>query len=100
MGLAAPLEEFLPGTQALPEFRGETSWEVPKDLIPAQMAALKAKGFTYLVDLTAVDNYGEDPRFEVVYELCDLKRKKHLRIKTKVGEGESLPSVCSIWKTA
>ncbi len=100
MGLEAPIEGSLPGTQALPEFRGETSWEVPKDLIPAQMAALKAKGFTYLVDLTAVDNHGEDPRFEVVYELCDLKRKKHLRIKTKVGEGETLPSVCSIWKTA
>lgn len=85
--LESATEGFLPGAEKLPDFRGETSWRLEKEKIPEQMAALKAKGFTYLVDLTAVDHHGEDPRFEVVYELCDIQRKKHLRIKTKVSEG-------------
>jgi NADH-quinone oxidoreductase subunit C len=98
--LESATEGFLPGAEKLPDFRGETSWRLEKGKIPEQMAALKAKGFTYLVDLTAVDHHGEDPRFEVVYELCDIQHKKHLRIKTKVSEGDSVPTVSHIWKTA
>ena len=95
--LESATEGFLPGAEKLPDFRGETSWRLEKGKIPEQMAALKAKGFTYLVDLTAVDHHGEDPRFEVVYELCDIQRKKHLRIKTRVSEGDSVPTVSHIW---
>ena len=29
-------------------------------------------GFNYLVDLSTVDNYGEDPRWTVVYELAGI----------------------------
>ena len=64
------------------------------------MAALKSQGFTYLVDITGVDHQGEDPRFEVVYELCDLQKKKHLRLKAAVAEGDSVPSVSGTWRTA
>lgn len=91
---------LLPGTDIVPEFRGETAYWIKKDMLTDQMMALKAKGFTYLVDLTGVDHYGEDPRFEVVYELCDIAKKKHMRLKTKVAEGESVPTVSHIWKTA
>ena len=98
--LSSATEGLLPEAEKLPEFRGESAWSLATNKIPEQMAALKAKGFTYLVDLTAVDHHGEDPRFEVVYELCDLERKMHLRIKTKVSEGDSVPTVSHIWKTA
>jgi len=100
MGSDSATVELLPGAEKLPDFRGESTWVVSKDSIPEQMAALKAKGYTYLVDLTGVDNQGVDPRFEVVYEVCDLRRKKHIRIKTKVAEGDSVPTVSHIWKTA
>jgi NADH-quinone oxidoreductase subunit C len=86
--------------QKLSEFRGETSWQVEKEKLPELMASLKTQGFTYLVDLAGVDHQGEDPRFEVVYELCDLHRKKHIRIKTKVGEGDTVPTVSHVWRTA
>lgn len=92
--------ELLPGAERLPDFRGESSWVVPKESIPEQMAALKKNGFTYLVDLTGVDNHGADPRFEVVYELCDLRRRRHVRIKTRVAEGDAVPTVSHIWRTA
>lgn len=86
--------------QVLPEFRGETTWQVAMEKIPELMAALKKEGFTYLVDITGVDHHGENPRFEVVYELCDLAARKLLRVKTRVAEGEAVPSVSSIWRGA
>jgi len=100
MGQDVLIEEIAPGAEKLPDFRGESSWVVAKEKLSELMTSLKAKGYTYLVDLTAVDHHGTDPRFEVVYELCNLREKKHLRIKTKVAEGDAVPTVSNIWKTA
>ena len=92
--------DLISAVKILPDFRGESSGEVPKERLVELMIALKKEGMTYLVDLTAVDNHGEHPRFEVVYELCDLSARRHLRVKTRVGEGEPVPSVSSVWKGA
>ena len=51
-------------------FRDELSLTVTKDsLIEIMTFCKKDLGFDYLVDLTAVDNLGVNPRYEVVYEL-------------------------------
>ncbi|MDR0532668.1 MAG: NADH-quinone oxidoreductase subunit C [Verrucomicrobiales bacterium] len=90
-----------PGKIEFPEdFRGETTWLVAKDSLLDIMRALKAEGFNYLADICSVDNSGQEPRFEMIYELLDLNKVKYLRIKTKVGEEESVPSVVSVWRTA
>ena len=48
-----------------------------------------------------MDNYGEDPRWTVVYELYGTGHHCHLRLKTSVSEEKSeLPSVISVWRTA
>ena len=58
-------------------------------------------GFDYLVDISSVDNYGDDPRFTIVYELYGLGHGCHLRLKTDVGEEKSeLPTVTTVWRTA
>ena len=63
--------------------------------------AKKDLGFDYLVDISSVDNYGEDPRFAVVYELYGYGHRCHLRLKTHVAEEASeLPTVTGVWKTA
>src|SRR4029434_8542834 len=60
-----------------------------------------ALGFDYLVDISCVDNYGEDPRFTIVYELYSYTHRTHLRLKTDVGEETSeAPTVSGVWKTA
>ena len=92
--------DLVSAVKILPEFRGEPTWEVPKERLVELMHGLKKEGMTYLVDITAVDNQGEDPRFEMVYELCDLSSRRLLRVKTRVAEGESVPSVSSVWKGA
>jgi NADH-quinone oxidoreductase subunit C len=48
-----------------------------------------------------VDNYGDDPRWTVVYHLRGLRHGGELRIKTDVSEEKSeLPTITTVWKTA
>ena len=58
-------------------------------------------GFNFLLDISSVDNFGEEPRFEVVYELYQLGAGGHLRIKLSVSEDDlQVPTVSDIWRTA
>ncbi len=56
--------------------------------------------FNYLSDVCGVDYYPADPRFEVVYHLYSIPFKHRLRLKCKVNDGERVPTVVGIWKTA
>jgi NADH-quinone oxidoreductase subunit C len=85
------------------EFRGEISLKI-SDAEKIVAVCDFAKGdldFDYLVDVSSVDNYGDDPRWTVVYHLRSLKTGAELRLKTDVGEEKSeLPTVTTVWKTA
>lgn len=85
------------------EFRGEVSvtLAVADKIAEVCMFAKKELGFDYLIDISSVDNYGEDPRWTVVYELSRLAANLHLRLKTSVSEEKSeLPTVTGVWRTA
>jgi NADH-quinone oxidoreductase subunit C len=85
------------------EFRGEITVVVnDAERIGEVCAFAKTElGFNYLVDLSPVDNYGDDPRFTVVYELYGYGHRQHLRFKTSVSEEKSeLPTVTNVWRTA
>jgi NADH-quinone oxidoreductase subunit C len=59
--------------------------------------------FDFLSDLTGVDRLKlpeSSPRFEVVYHLYSLSHKRRLRLKVRVGEGESVPTVTGVWEAA
>lgn len=81
--------------------RGEEVIIIKKEGIIPVLSFLKDKGFELLLDITAVDYLGRDPRFEVVYHLLSFKEKRRLRIKTSVGEDRpAVSSVTSLWKNA
>ena len=85
------------------EFRGEATVTVAEAerIVEVCAFAKEELGFNYLVDLSTVDNYGEDPRWTVVYELAGLSHGCHLRLKTGVSEEKSeLPTVTTVWRTA
>ena len=85
------------------EFRGEITVKLADAEQIAEVCGFaKAKlGFEYLVDISSVDNYGEDPRWTVVYDLRSLSNNAELRIKTDVSEEKSeLPTVLGVWATA
>ncbi len=62
------------------KFRGEVTVTLGKAIRIVEICqfAKDELGFDYLADLSMVDHYGEDPRFEVVYELCGLEHGCHL----------------------
>lgn len=85
------------------EFRGEVTLQLGEaEQIGAVCGfAKKELGFDYLVDISSVDNYGEDPRFTVVYHLYGYGHRCHLRVKTAVSEERcELPTVSGVWRTA
>lgn len=57
--------------------------------------------YNFMMDLTAVDYLGREPRFEVVYHLYSLKCNRRVRIKARVSESDcSIDSIVSIWQAA
>jgi len=84
------------------EFRGEISLTLAdaQQIFEVCSYAKSQAGFDYLVDITSIDNYGEDPRWTVVYHLRSVKSNEELRISTRVSEEKSeLPSVLGVWRT-
>src|SRR5688500_5504240 len=85
------------------EFRGELTIIVKDAEKITEVCAFAKKElrFHLLLDVSRVDNYGDDPRFTVVYELYGLGHKQQLRLKTDVSEeSPELPTVTSVWRTA
>ncbi len=57
--------------------------------------------FDMLVDLCGVDMYRPEGRFEVVYNLYSLKKKKYLRLKVLVDEDDPVVDTVSVvWSGA
>lgn len=83
------------------EFRGETTFTIsPADLREVAQFCREELCFDYLLDITSIDNFGDDPRFEIVYELYSMALGVHLRLKFKLTENADAPSVSDIWPTA
>jgi NADH-quinone oxidoreductase subunit C len=57
--------------------------------------------YNFLSDITAVDWYPAEPRFEVVYNLLSIPRKQRVRLKVRLaGDDVRLESVTSVWPAA
>jgi NADH-quinone oxidoreductase subunit C len=84
------------------DFRDEVTLELTLGQIePACKFAKEQLGFNFLTDLSSVDNFGDEPRFEVVYELYSLDANIHLRLKTRASEDHlEVPTVLHLWPTA
>ncbi len=96
-------EKFLNSILEMTTFRGEVTVTVPKGEIFEICKFLHSDPdlqYHLLTDLCGLDFFPQTPRFGVVYHLCSLKSNQRLRVKTRVGETESIPSVESLWKVA
>jgi len=85
------------------EFHGEVTVQLvdAEQIVAVCGFAKKELGFDYLVDISSLDNYGEDPRWTVVYHLRGLAHGCELRLKTAVSEEKSeLPTIIEVWRTA
>jgi NADH-quinone oxidoreductase subunit C len=84
------------------EFRCETTYTIAaNDLREMAQFCRDELSFDYLLDITSIDNFGEEPRFEILYHLYSMPLAVHLRLKLTVSEdvGE-VDTISDIWPTA
>ena len=86
------------------EFRGETTVVVPAQhvlRVAEYLASDPALRFSFLSDLTVVDRFPIEPRFELNYHLLSLDRKERLRLRVRLtGKEAAVASVTPVWPTA
>ena len=84
--------------------REEMTIYVDRDYIREACAVLKedpACPFTFLSDVTCVDWYPAEPRFEVVYHLLSIPNKERIRLKVRLNSASpAVESLTSVWPGA
>jgi NADH-quinone oxidoreductase subunit C len=84
-------------------FRGEDTVVVPRERISEALELLRDDpdcAYDFLTDLTAVHYPGREYEFEVVYLLYSFARNRRLRVKTRLGAGEDVPTAVPVWSGA
>ena len=57
--------------------------------------------FDFLSDVTCVDWYPSEPRFEVVYHLLSIPKKQRVRLKVQLNSSSpSVDSITPVWPAA
>lgn len=113
MNIATPLDPaeavrsaFASAVQDVRVFRDETTIIVnPADVRDVLRYLRDTPGLVYnfLSDISAVDyypDYDRPARFGVSYHLYSMIYNRRLRVKVFVEDGESVPSVVSVWPAA
>ena len=83
-----------------------TPWHASRRLkqifaVAQYLATEPALRFSLLSDITTVDNFPLEPRFEVLYHLVSIDRRDRIRLKVRLaGKNPSIASVTPVWPTA
>jgi NADH (or F420H2) dehydrogenase, subunit C len=80
---------------------GDDVIEVPKEDLPKVLKHMRdQEGYDFLMDVCGVDFPNRAKRFDSVYQLYSSKNASRLRIKTQVGEGESVGTAINVYRGA
>jgi len=106
VALIALLQEAVPGVQLehAPGIDSQPTIFVSRDDLPALALALRDRpdlAFTLLAELTAVDYWPREPRFEVVYILVSMEHRRRLRLKVRLhGDDAHVVTMTEVWPAA
>jgi NADH-quinone oxidoreductase subunit C len=104
--LLRSLQEAVPGVrlESAPSVDLQTTVYVSREDLLAVARELRDRpdlGFTFLAELTAVDFWPREPRFELVYLLVSIEHRLRLRVKVRLsGEDARVPTVSGLWPAA
>jgi NADH-quinone oxidoreductase subunit C len=99
------LREFDPSAvEDAQSFRGEVTLFIRREKLRHVAEYLRDDAdlaFSFLADLTAVDHYPGEPRFETVYHLLSIKNGERLRLKVRLsGDDPRVESMVPVWPAA
>ena len=101
--LKALQEKFPQAIQEVSFHAGETTVLLRKESLLEVCRFLKeepALRMDFLSNLCGVDFPDREQRFEVVYHLFSVSRRMRVNLKVRAAEGEKVPSVTGVWRTA
>src|SRR5216684_5408942 len=104
--LISSLQDAVPAAQfeSAPSVDLQTTMYVSRDELPAVARALRDRpdlAFTFLAEVTAVDFWPREPRFEVVYILVSIAQRLRLRVKVRLhGADAHIATVSGVWPAA
>lgn len=86
------------------EFRGERTLVAPRShlrRVAELLAGAPDLAFNFLSDITGVDRFPVEPRFELNYHLLSIPNRAVLRLRVRAHGGDPVvPTVSTIWPTA
>ncbi len=91
-------QKFHPAVELLPDTDCEYKVDL-SSLLPL-CQKLKAVGYNFLADITAVD-YLPDGIFRLIYQVCNYQNGDTITLKVDIPRGEpQVDSVCPVWSAA
>ncbi len=80
---------------------GELTLTVAASEIRAACAAVKAAGYNFFEDMTAVDWFPASPRFQLSYHILSHAFKERIRLRAMVDEPDpAIDSITTVWAGA
>ena len=80
---------------------GEISLTVAAEKIVAATEALRAAGYNYFEDMTAVDWLPSTPRYQLTYHFVSHAYKERIRLRAFVdGDAPAIASITPAWPSA
>lgn len=81
--------------------RKELTITVARENIVAACQAVQQAGYNFLEDVTAVDWYPSEPRFQITYHILSMTLKERIRLAVRLdGEDAALDSITGVWPSA
>lgn len=80
--------------------RKELTLTVAPETIIAALKAAQAAGYNFLEDVTAVDWYPSEPRFQITYSMLSHKLKQRIRLVARLNEGQAIATATTVWPSA
>jgi NADH-quinone oxidoreductase subunit C len=81
--------------------RAELTITVAREDIIAAAKAVQQAGYNFLEDVTAVDWYPSEPRFQITYHILSHSMKQRIRLVVRLdSDSASIDSITSVWPSA
>jgi NADH-quinone oxidoreductase subunit C len=81
--------------------RNELTITVARESIIAACEEVKTAGYNFFEDVTAVDWYPQEPRFQLSYHIVSHSLRQRVRLRVLLHSSDaSVPSITSVWPSA
>ena len=94
-------QQYGSGILEASRYLGQRYLIVDSSILPEILRRMREQeGFDYCVDITAVHYPKREQQFDIVYLLYSFPKNERIRVKTRVKDGDHIPSAFPIWPTA